>query len=100
MFVVLDDEQSITFVAQIVHNAHQPADIARMQTHAWFVHDEERVDQRCAEAGGEIDPLHFAATERARRTVEREINDADFAKVTQSRANFVAQHVRRGIGRR
>ena len=48
---------------KIVHHAHQPADVARMQTDARLVHDEECVHERCAEAGGEIDPLHFAAAQ-------------------------------------
>src|SRR5262249_27464796 len=100
LFVVFDDEQSIAFVAQIVRHPHQPADVARMQTYARFVHDEECVHQRCAEAGCEIDPLHFAATEGARRTVQGEITNSDFAKITQSRANFVTQHLGSGIGRR
>ena len=50
-FFVLDDEERVAFVAQVVHHAHQAADIARMQADAWFVHDEKRVHERCAETG-------------------------------------------------
>jgi len=35
----------------------------RMQSHAWLVENEERIDQRCTEAGGEIHPLKLAAAE-------------------------------------
>ena len=100
LFVVLDYEQGIAFVAQVVHHAHEPPNVARMQSDAWFVHDEECVHQRCAETGGEIDPLHFAAAQGASRTIEGEITDADFAKVTEARANFVAQHFRSAVMRR
>ncbi len=40
---MLDDEQGVALVAQIVHDADQPADIARMQSDTWLVHDKERV---------------------------------------------------------
>ena len=60
-FLVLDHEQRVAFVAQIVHDANEPADIARMQPDARFVHDEKRVNERRAETRREIDALHFAA---------------------------------------
>ena len=81
-FLVFDHEERVALVAQIVHHADQPADIARMQADARFVHDEKRVHERCAEAGGEIDALHFAAAESAGGTIEREITEPDFAKIT------------------
>ena len=99
-FFVLDHEQRVAFVAQIVHHAHEPADIARMQTDARFVHDEKRVHERRAETGREIHALHFAAAQCARRAIEREITEADFAKITQARADFAAQHLRRRVVRR
>ena len=42
-FLVLDDEQRVALVAQAVHHADEPADVARMQADAGFVEDEERV---------------------------------------------------------
>ena len=83
-FLVLDDEQRVAFVAQIVHHADEPADVARMQADARFVHDEERVHERSAEAGRQIHALHFAAAERARGAIEREIAEPDFAKIAQA----------------
>ena len=74
-FLVLDDEQRVAFVAQIVHDAHQPADVARMEADARLVHDEERVDERRAETGRQIDALHFAAAQRAGGAIEREITE-------------------------
>ena len=86
--LVLDDEQRVALVAQIVHDADQPADIARVQADARLVHDEERVHERRAEAGREIHSLHFAAAQRARGAIEREIAEADFAEITQARARL------------
>ena len=95
---MLDHEQRVAFVAQIVHDAHEPADIAWMQANGWFVHDKERVDERSAEARGQIHALDFAAAERARGAIEREITNTDFAEITQTRADFAAQHVGSRIG--
>src|SRR5439155_6293557 len=97
---MLDYKQGIAFIAQIMHHPHQPPDVARMQSNAGFVHHEECVHERRAKAGCEIDPLHFTAAERASRTIEREIADADLTKITQSRADFIAQHCSSAVIRR
>src|SRR3954452_12289217 len=60
-FLVFDDEKRVPFVAQVMHHPDKPADIARMETDAWLVHDKKRVYERCAEAGGQVHPLHFPA---------------------------------------
>ena len=92
LFLVLDDQQGVAFVAQVMHHTHQLADIARVQSNARFVHHEKRVCQRRAEACGEIYALHFAAAQRARGSVEREVTDAYLAEVIEAGANFVTQH--------
>ena len=84
-FLVLDDEERVAFVAQVMHDANQAADIARMQADARLVHHEERVHERGAEAGREIDALDFAAAQGARRAIEGEIAEADFAEIGQAR---------------
>ena len=38
LLLVLDHQKRVAFVAQIVHHAHQLADIARVQPDARFVH--------------------------------------------------------------
>ena len=43
--LVFDNEERVPFVAQIVHHANEPANVAGMETYAWFVHHEERVHQ-------------------------------------------------------
>ena len=97
---VFDDEERVAFVAQIVHHAHQPADVARMETDARLVHDEEGVDERRAETGREVDALDFAAAQRPRRAIEGEITNPDLTKVTQAGNDLVPQHGRGGVVRR
>ena len=98
-FIVLDHEQCVAFVAQVVHDADEPANVARMQTDARFVHDEKGVDERRAETRRQIHALHFAAAQRARRAIERQITDANFAKIIQARADFVTQHLSGRVAR-
>src|SRR5207248_11711124 len=45
LLLVLDDEQRVSFVAQIVHDLDEPADIPGVQPDAWLVHDKQRADQ-------------------------------------------------------
>ncbi len=80
---MLDNEQRVAFVAQVMDHADQAPDIARMQADARLIHDEKRVHERGAQAGGEIDALHFAATQGASGAIEREIAKADFAEISQ-----------------
>ena len=68
---MLDNEQRIAAIAQIVHDANEAADIARMQTDARLVHNEKRINERRAETGGEIDALHFAAAQSAGGAIKR-----------------------------
>ena len=90
--LVLDHEERIALVAQVVHDPDEPANIARVEADARFVHDEERVDERRAETGCEIDALHFAAAQGAGGAIEREITDADLAEIPKARADLGPQH--------
>ena len=100
LFLMFDHQQRISFVAQVVHYPHQLADIARVQPDARLVHDKQSVHQRRTKACREIHPLDFAAAQRARRTIESEITDADLAEIIQARANFVTQHLGGFVDRR
>jgi len=42
---MLDDEKRVAVVAQIVHHAHEPAHVPRMQSDAGLVHHEKRVNE-------------------------------------------------------
>jgi len=100
LFLVFDHQQRVPFVAQVVHDADEAPHIARMQADTRFVHDEQCIDERRAQTGCQIYALDFATAKRARRSIEREITDADFAEITQARTDFVAQHLRGRVARR
>ena len=87
--LVLDHHDRVARIAQLLEQADQPFGVARMQAHARFVQDKERIHQPGAQAGGEIHALGFAAGERARRAVQREIAQADLVEITEPRADFV-----------
>ncbi len=86
--VVLDHNERISGIPQALHHADDAAHVARVQADRGFVQHEKRIDERGPERGGEIDALHFAAGERARLAVEREIAQAYFMDVAQPRADF------------
>src|SRR5207302_5674649 len=88
LFLVLDNQQRVAFVAQVMHHAQQLADIARVQSDARFIHDKERADKRCAKTSREVYSLNFAAAQRARGSIKRKITDADLAQIIQARADF------------
>ncbi len=75
--IVLHDQQRVARVAQAVQHADQPVDVARVQADARLVEHEQRVDQRGAERGGEVDALHLAAAERAGLPVEGQVAQPD-----------------------
>ena len=59
--VVLDHHQRVAGVAQPMHRLDDAAHVARVQADARLVEHEQRVDQRGAERGGQVDALHLAA---------------------------------------
>jgi hypothetical protein len=62
---------------QALHDVDHAPHVARMQADRRLVEHEQRVDQRRAERRRQIDPLHFAAGQRARLPIEREIAETD-----------------------
>ena len=96
-FLVLDDEHRVAAIAQPFHHADELAHVARVKADTRLVEDEEGVDERIAEARGEIDALDFAAAERARGAVEREIAEADFEQIGEPREDAVAELLRRVV---
>ena len=94
---MLDDDDGVARVAEFFQNADEPLGVARMQADAGFVQNEERVDQSCAKARRKIHALGFAAGQRARRTIQREVAEADFVQVGEAGADFT-EDGRDGIG--
>ena len=59
--------------------------VARVQADRRLVEHEQRVHERRAERGGQVDALHLAAGQRARLAVEREVAQAHFAEIAEAR---------------
>ncbi len=98
--IVLDHHQRVAGVAQPLHHVDHAPHVARMQADGRLVEHEQRVDQRGAERGGEVDALHLAARQRARLAVEREIAQPDLVEVGEARADLGEQQIGRLIQRR
>ena len=60
-----------------------------MEPDAGLIQHEQSVYQPRTEAGGEIDALGFAAAQRARCAIQREVAEADFVEVGEAGADFV-----------
>ena len=65
-----------------------------MQTDGRLVEHEQRVHQRGAERGRQVDALYLAAGERARLPVERQVAEADFAEIAIATADLCQQQFR------
>ena len=63
-FVVLDHDDGVAGVGQRADDRDETIDVSRVEADAGLIKDEQRIDQRGAEAGGEIDALDFATGER------------------------------------
>ena len=92
--VVFDDDDGVAGVGERTDDRDEPVDVARVQADAGLIEDEERVDERGAEAAREVDALHLAAGERFRRAVEREIAEADLLEVAQAGDDRVVGQLR------
>ena len=99
--VVLDDHQRVAGIAQLFHDADHAAHVARVQSDRRLVEREQRIGERGAERGGEIDALHFTAGEGSRLAVEREVAQPHVREIAEPRAHLGQQQVGRLVhGRR
>ena len=98
--IVFHDHQRVARIAQAMHHLRHALHVARMQADRGLIQHEQRVHQRGAERRRQVDALDFAARQRARLTIEREIAEAHFAQIGEARAYFGEQQVRGLIQRR
>src|SRR5690606_23399190 len=87
--VVLDDEQRVAGIAQLLEHADHAPHVAGVQTDARLVEHEQRVDERRAERGRQVDSLHLAAGQRARLPVQRQVAEADLVQVAEAGEDLV-----------
>ena len=93
--VMLHHDQRVTGVSQPLHRFGDAVHVARMQADAGLVQHEQRVHQRGAERRRQVDPLHFAAGERATLPVQRQVSDANIHQVFQSRGDLLEKQLQR-----
>src|SRR3990172_1442744 len=96
--IMLDDDDGVLIGAQAMENFHQTPAVAGVQTDGGLVEHIERVDQRRADGGGEIDALEFAAGERAGLAVQRQVFESDADQIAKAAANLVENQARHLIG--
>ena len=83
-FVVLDDHDRVALVDEAAEDADHAREVAGVHADARFVQDEDRVREAGAEAGGQVDALHFAAGQRAREAIQREVTEADRFQIAEA----------------
>ncbi len=98
--IVLHHQQRVAGVADALHHRDDAAHVARMQADRGLIEHEQRIDQRGAERGREVDALYFAARERARLPIERQVAQADVAQELEAHAQLAEHQLGGRIERR
>ena len=93
---MLDDEQRIARLLQAFHDVDHASHVARVQADRRLVQHEQRIDERRPERSRQVDPLHFAARERARLPIERQVAETDVEQELQAAADL-SQHEIAGL---
>ena len=90
--VVLDDDHGVALIAQLPQDGDQPLVVARVQADRRLVEHVQRADQRRAERRREVDALRFAARQRRRQAIERQVIEADVAQEAEAALDLL-QHL-------
>ncbi len=99
-FVMLDQHHRIAPVAELADDVEELAGVAGMEADGRLVEDEEGVDQRIAQARGQVDPRDLATGESPGRPVEGEVAEADVAEVAETGEDLLMKPERGLIVRR
>ena len=94
VLVVLHDDQRVALGLELGQRVEQHAVVARMQADGRLVEDVAHAAQIRAELRGQPDALRFAAGQRRRRAVERQIRQTDLAQEAKPRAQLREQIAR------
>ncbi len=78
VFVMLDDDQRVALGFELLQGVEQDAVVARVQADRRLVEHVRDALQVGAQLRGEADALRFAAGQRWRGAIEREVAEADF----------------------
>ena len=83
LLVVLDDDDRVALRHELLDRVEQQRVVARVQADRRLVEDVADAAQIRAELRGEPDALRFAARQRRRRAIERQITQADEIEKTE-----------------
>src|SRR5258708_22954115 len=84
VWIMLDDEDGVSEIAEGLENINEPLRVARMQADGRLVEHVERAHQMRTERRGERNPLGFSAGERGGQTLESKVVEADFLEKLQT----------------
>ena len=88
VFVVLDDDEGISLVAEGDEGFEKGGIVPRVEADGGLVEDVEDAAEIGAELGGEADALGFTAGKGVARAVELEVAEADFLEETEALADL------------
>ena len=92
--VVLDHDDGVALIPKLPKNRDEPLVVARVQPDGRLVEHVQRADERRPQRRREVDPLRFAARERGRQAIQREVVEPDVAQKRQPAANLLEHLVR------
>ena len=78
---MLYDKESVSLIAEAMHDRDEGPDIAGVEPHGWLIEDKECVGQGCAETAGQVDPFNLAARESSSSPIKGKIAESNIAKV-------------------
>ena len=90
VFVVLNDEDGVAEVAELHEGLDEALVVALVEADGGLVQNVEDASEARTDLRGETDALAFAAGERRRAAVEREITQTDSAKEFEALGDFAA----------
>src|SRR5689334_21477203 len=88
ILVVLDDDHRVANVGEMAERGDEPIVVALVQADCRLIQHVAAADEARADLRREADALPLAARERGRRTVEREITQADTEHEADARGDF------------
>ena len=97
-FIVLNDEDSVAGGAEFMKKIEKAAGVARVESDAGFVENEESSREAGAETAGEVDALEFPAREGSGGSIESEVAEADAEKEAKAMANMVERSLGGRVG--
>ena len=86
--IMFDYHDGVTEAAEFFEDANEAAGVAGVQANGRLVEHVAGADEARAQTGGELDALRFAAGERRREAIERQVIEPDIVKEFETLADF------------